>query len=123
MVIKSRPKKYTEMPNRVYFRHFWSPHRYGQLPDGISEKVFDLAVNMGPRQAHKLLQRSLRSCGRQVADDGILGPITRGAVLAVSPMALAAALRSEAAGFYRVLIARNARLAKYEGGWLRRAYS
>ena len=107
----------------LYFLHFWRPHRYGDLPDGIAEKVFDLSVNMGPRQAHKLLQRALRSCRRQVADDGVLGPITRGAVLAVPPGALAAALRSEAAGFYRALIARNARLARFERGWLKRAYS
>lgn len=112
-----------EQAKLLYFRHFWQAGRYGELPDGPSEKVFDLAVNMGPRQAHRLVQRALRACGRHVADDGVLGPISRGAITVAPPDMLLAATRSEAAGFYRSLIAGNARLARFQAGWLNRAYS
>jgi len=108
----------------LYYLQFWAPGRYGELPDGVSEQVFDFSVNMGPRQAHKLLQRALRaSLLRPIVDDGVLGPVTRGAVLSASPAVLVAALRSEAAGFYRGLVIANPRLARYERGWLNRAYS
>jgi lysozyme family protein len=94
----------------------------------VAVKVFDLAVNVGPRQAHRLLQRALRACGRDVAEDGVIGPETLGAIAGVagageSPFAIVASLRSEAAGFYRTLIARRPLLAVFERGWLRRAYA
>ena len=85
-------------------------------------KVFDLAVNVGHRQAVKLLQRALRACGATVADDGVLGPLTRQAVQVAQPDLLVAALRSEAAGFYRALAQKKPENEKFLKGWLNRCY-
>ena len=103
----------------LYFRQFWQKNRYGSFPSHeIAAKVFDLSVNMGPRQAHKILQRALRACGEPIADDGIVGPRTMAALNSAPDHCVLSAIRSEAAGFYRYL-----RKPEFERGWLRRAYS
>ncbi len=107
----------------IYRRYWWDAYGYGQLPRLVGSKVFDLSVNMGPRQAHRLLQRAGRACGRDIAEDGILGPKTKGVITKLPPMMVVSANRSEAAGFYRVLIAQKPIFEKYRDGWLRRAYS
>ena len=107
----------------LYRRHFWEPGGYVRLGSSlIATKLFDLAVNMGPRPAHRLAQQGLRAVGYQVTPDGFLGPKTVARILEAPPLELAAAIRSEAAGFYRVLIALKPVREKYRDGWLRRAY-
>lgn len=108
---------------RVYRDHWWNKYGYDALPAGIGAKVFDLAVNMGARQAHKLLQRACRACGANVTDDGILGPVTRTVIADTDQWALLTALRSEAAGFYRGLVIAKPQFEKFVAGWLRRAYA
>ncbi|MGH8014318.1 MAG: glycoside hydrolase family 108 protein [Candidatus Binataceae bacterium] len=111
----------------IYYRDWWTRFNYSRLPGPIAVKIFDLAVNMGPEHAAQCLQRALRACGRRVADDGVLGIKTYGAAGAVNQLALMAAIRSEAAGYYRMLAA-SQRGARDEGdheflqGWLNRAY-
>lgn len=123
-----------EQAKEIYRVHWWDKYGYGRIvSQSIATKVLDLAVNMGARQAHRIVQRALASCGKQVKDDGILGPVTLGAVNGVGYTMLLAAIRSEAAGFYRGLVMRNAALRKHGikapdfsvflKGWLRRAYS
>lgn len=117
-----------DQAGELYRSAFWDRYGFGRLADEIAIKTFDLAVNMGARQAVKLLQRAVRACGVDgVADDGVLGPITLGAVRRIDgdlgPYALRAALRSEAAGFYRALIAARPPFEKYRRGWLNRAYA
>lgn len=107
----------------LYRSEWWDRYAYGRLNTAIAFKVFDFAVNMGAPQAHRILQRAARAVARdRLVEDGILGKATLAVVNGASEAALIAALRSEAAGFYRTLIARNASLAKFEGGWLNRAY-
>ncbi len=108
----------------IYRTLWWDRFGYGDIVDqALATKVFDLAVNMGARQAHRLLQRACRAAGKPVTVDGLLGPVTLGAVNDLPATAVLAALRSEAAGFYRVLIARDPVRRKWQTGWLRRAYS
>lgn len=108
----------------IYHRQWWRRFSYGQLATPVGVKVFDLSINMGPLQAHKLLQRAVRGAGgRTLADDGVIGPKTLAAIDAVRTELLLAALRSEAAGFYRALVAARQWREKYLGGWLNRAYA
>lgn len=107
----------------IYREFWWDKYQYQLLPGEVAIKVFDLSVNMGARQAHKLLQRALRASGVEVVDDGLIGPATRRAIDETDLCALLPALRSEAAGFYRALTAARPPLKKYLKGWLRRAYS
>ena len=108
----------------VFRRLWWDRYQYGALGSQlVAEKTFDLAVNMGAAQAHRLLQRALRASGGvELSEDGVLGPRTVTAARAADPWATRAALRSEAAGFYRLLSAQKPSLAVFLGGWLRRAY-
>lgn len=108
----------------IYYRDFWEPQKYNDFKsDEIAGKLFDLAVNMGTRKANELLQRALRAVGNPVKEDGIVGPITLTAVNNSDEAALLAALRSEAAGYYRSIVMKNASQQKFIKGWLNRAYA
>ena len=111
----------------IYYRDWWQRYRYGELPGPIAAKVFDLAVNIGPAHAVRCLQRALRACGRPLTEDGALGRATVLAAAGANQLALAAALRAEAAGYYRALAAleRGRRAGgdrEFLEGWLNRAY-
>ncbi len=107
----------------VYWERYWHGHRYEFLPEVIAIKVFDLAVNLGHKTAMTCLQRPLHACGLRVAIDGIAGIETCGAAEQADQTALMAALRSEAAGEYRLRVARSVDQVVFQGGWLNRAYS
>ncbi len=109
----------------LYKSEFWDKYDYGALHpiDSVSLKVFDLAVNVGPKQAHKFLQRAARACGKPLVDDGLLGPITRRSVNGIAGVRLVSAMNSEAAGFYRLICVKNPNYKKFLNGWLNRAYA
>ena len=119
----------------AYLKFFWKPNRYDRIANSqVATKVFDMAVNMGPRQAHKLAQRAVRAAQQiKIADDGVLGRISIEQINTADHHALLAGMRSEQAGFYRGLILRNDALrknghdvpdfSKFQEGWLRRAYA
>jgi lysozyme family protein len=115
-----------------YFRHWWVRYEYGRIDDQhIATKVFSLSINMGSKQAHKLIQRATWAIKGydDIPDDGILGKLSFAVINELPQDTLLAAYKSEAAGFYRALVAES----KYKRpvkskedfleGWLRRAYS
>lgn len=117
----------------IYRTGWWERYRYSEMPEEIGVKVFDLSVNMGSTQAHKLLQRACRAAEKPTADDGKIGGMTMTAVVNANEEMLLSALRSEAAGFYRMLVERNRALSErghdvsdfgaFLRGWLNRAYA
>lgn len=107
----------------VYWERYWQGRGYDRLPLALACKTFDLAVNMGHGAATKCLQRALRACGHAVAVDGQLGDETAAAAQASPPDALLAAIRSEAAGAYRLIVCRDPSQAAFARGWENRAYS
>lgn len=118
--VRALPRERAAM---LYRTRWWERYGYTRIADPATAiKLFDLAVNMGPQPAHRCLQRAVRACWFPVAEDGELGPKTLSAVNAADPRSLFPALKSEAAGFYRSLIAARPALAKFEAGWLTRAY-
>lgn len=114
-----------EMPRetaiKIYRRCWWDRYRYGQLPQGVGEKVFDCSVNMGPSQAHKLLQASLNDFGAGLTVDGALGPKTFAAAQALAGKPVLDRIRQRQADFYRSLVAQNAKMGVFLRGWLNRA--
>jgi lysozyme family protein len=111
----------------IYYRDWWQRYGYADLPGPIAVKLLDLAVNIGPGHAGRCLQRALRACGRRMIDDGVVGPVTTAAARAANQVALLAALRSEAAGYYRTLAALDRGRGadgdrEFLQGWLNRAY-
>ncbi len=103
----------------IYQQLWWNRYHYAAIDaQCIATKVLDLAINMGCYQAHLCLQRAIRAAtGVNVVEDGILGEESLRAINAANPIALLAAFKSEAAGFYRSL-----RQTQFEKGWLSRAY-
>ena len=59
----------------IYRKRYWNACRCDELPDGLDLAVFDTAVNTGPAQAARLLQRIVG-----VPADGGIGPKTIAAV-------------------------------------------
>lgn len=108
----------------IYKRDFWDKQQYNNIDNIIiAAKIFDLSVNMGASKANILLQRALRSVGRKVNEDGILGIATLNAINKASSTELLAALRSEAAGYYRSIVVSKKEQSKFLQGWLNRAYA
>ena len=68
------------------------------------------------------MQRALRSVGIRVQEDGLIGSETLSAVKKSEPRCLLAAIKSEAAGYYRMLAQCKTGQEKFLKGWLNRAY-
>lgn len=106
-----------------YRERWWAPWRWRELPPSIAVKCFDLAVNIGPSKITHCLQRALWAAGKRVKEDGDLGTLTITAASDVLEPALLAAVRSEAAGYYRSLVSVSPAKAADIVGWIARAYS
>lgn len=108
---------------KIYKRDFWDKPKLARLPPTIGSKVFDLSVNMGGRQATRLLQRAINGVlGQATIDmDGIIGPATLEYANSIDPAKLLPALRAEAARFYQSIARNSPRKQSFLKGWLRRA--
>lgn len=72
-----------DLAKRIYKDRYWDTVKAEQLPPAVRYVVFDAAVNSGPGQSAKWLQRALG-----VMDDGVIGPKTLAAANAANPDAL-----------------------------------
>jgi lysozyme family protein len=72
-----------DLAKRIYLERYWKPIRADDLPPGVRYIVFDGAVNSGPAQATRWLQRALG-----VTADGVIGPQTMAAAYAQDMNAL-----------------------------------
>lgn len=59
----------------IYKRDYWDRAQCDKLPPQLAYLLFDAAVNSGIGQAIRFLQRAVN-----LADDGVLGPLTLAAV-------------------------------------------
>lgn len=64
-----------DLAKRIYRERYWDAVKADELPASLRYVVFDAAVNSGPGQAIKWLQRSAGA-----VDDGVLGPKTMTAI-------------------------------------------
>lgn len=114
-----------EEAKAIYKRDFWDNQGYSQIQDiDLASKVFDLGVNMGTKNAVILLQRALKANGfKTLEDDGVYGSATKEALNTADTKKVLIALRSEAAGYYRRIVASNSSQKVFLKGWLNRAYA
>jgi len=106
----------------IYQKEFWDKYGYDKIDDwSIAAKVFDMAVNMGAKQAHRIVQRALNWCGFPCAIDGILGKITLSLINKAPQETLMKALCLFHEKFYLDIISKNVKYLKYKNGWLKRA--
>ena len=112
-----------EEAKKIYYRDYWIKGRFEEISSGsVATQVFDFSVNLGIRASVIVLQRALRSVGTNVQEDGLMGPQTFSAASNSEPRCLLAAIKSEAAGYYRQIVAKNPSQQKFLKGWLNRAY-
>lgn len=106
-------------------KYWWDKYYYNKINDiEIATKVFDLAVNMGPISAHKILQKALNLVNKsRLRVDGILGKITLDSInKSENNHNLFEAIILESELFYHYLVNKNPALKTYLNGWLNRVY-
>ena len=112
-----------------YKEEFWDRVRGDELAaiDGdLACEVFDIAVNMGVRQAGKLLQKAINHFALpHIAEDGVIGEQTLGALTLVrlsgNIKALVVVLQKLRALHYATIVANNPSQAVFLRGWIKRA--
>lgn len=109
---------------QIYHDYWWDKYAMGTIdhPE-IAFKVLDFSINMGTKQAVKLLQRACNMCTPKdiIIVDGILGMQTFNKVNSLDTSMLLKNYKYVAGNFYRQLVMRNVELKKFEKGWLNRA--
>lgn len=106
----------------LYKRFFWDKYGYGSVADQTAAtKMFDAAVNMGPKRAAEFAQRACNALGGTLLVDGGLGPKSYLAINACDPEAFVRAYGAEMTAYYLKIIDRNPALGKFQKTWLRRA--
>ena len=100
-----------ETVETFYRERYWNVIGGDSLPGGVDYCVFDCAVNSGPRQAVRLLQRAAR-----IKDDGILGPNTLNAVRSMDSRLLISRYTAARLDFLQKLPA----FTTFGKGWVRR---
>jgi lysozyme family protein len=107
----------------IYKTYFWEHYHYNLIePLQIATKIFDMCVNMGNVESHKIVQRSINKMSHdQLLVDGIIGSKTIAAANALPDTYLHEELREESKKFYTNLAEENPKLAKFLTGWLKRA--
>jgi len=103
---------------------WWDAYGYGRIIDqSVATKIFDTAVNIGPRPAHRLAQQAVNSLGGStIAIDGQLGS---NSILALNDAAypqILHAMQDLQAMYYQQLVNDHPNLAKFLPGWRNRAY-
>lgn len=112
-----------EKAKEIYFCDFWIKGKFEEIDEPIiAAQLFDFAINSGIKPSIIAVQRALRCQDINVQEDGIWGPETNSGIKKSDKRLLLASLKSEIAGYYRLLAVKNPSLKKFLGGWLNRAY-
>lgn len=108
----------------IYKKHWWDRYYYEDINSkAVSTKIFDLAINMGAKQAHKIAQSAANALGHRLARDGILGHKSLYAINSLSSMyeeSLIRSINKYAKEFYYTIVERNPEYSIFLRGWLNR---
>lgn len=104
-----------EMVMRFYKTRIWDRIKGDDLPTGLDYLVYDFAVNAGPGQSAKLLQRAVGA-----KDDGVIGNGTLGAVQAKTPAEVIEGFTEQKEAFYKALVEKRPEQSKFIRGWMNR---
>ncbi|MDP8080229.1 glycoside hydrolase family 108 protein [Phocoenobacter skyensis] len=95
----------------IYYSAFWQRYKCDKIPPAIVFQFFDACVNHGFGNASRMLQRAV-----DVADDGVIGEITLGAIEQYNPLEVCVLFNKERTEFYTKLSTFN----RFGKGWIRR---
>lgn len=108
-----------EQASDIYRKEYWDKFRCNEMSWPLNAVHFDNCVNMGARQAVKLLQRAVGA-----HDDGAWGPITKASTLAACKVrgaeTVALNVIEAKRKFYKDLAEQKPQLARFKDGWLNR---
>jgi lysozyme family protein len=104
----------------IYRRWFWDAVQGDALPAGVDYIIFDSAVNHGPINAGRFLQRASNRQRGNLVTDGIIGPATIQRVQGHDRQELITDILRERDIFYRKIIARDPSQEKFFRGWMNR---
>lgn len=109
----------------IYKQDFWDKNKIEKYPYGIRLMMFDMAVNMGNRNAVKVLQRAMNRFDiKHLRVDGIAGKNTNAAVSLLFAMnkgfLLLSMLNGERITYY-VTLAKSEKFRVFLVGWVKRA--
>ena len=102
---------------------FWNLlHLDNGMPLRMACLLYDAAVNHGRAWGVKLAQRGYNasSQGPWLAEDGILGPLTRRALSTSDTPAVHEAILKARRAYYESIIARDASQERFRRGWMNR---
>ena len=103
-----------ERAKSIYREGYWDRAGCDRYDPAIAFQVFDIGVNHGIGNAVRMLQRAVG-----VADDGIVGPMTLGAVADMTVTDVLLRLNAERLEFYT----RLSTWPTFGRGWVRRVAS
>jgi lysozyme family protein len=106
--VKNMPKSVAE---EIYDKHYATPLRYNDLPAGVDYAVLDYGINSGISRSAKVLQSIVG-----VSQDGIIGPNTIQATLALSPIQIINKIYDERLSFLKSLPT----WSHFQHGWTER---
>jgi lysozyme family protein len=108
-----------EQSSEIYRKEYWDKFHCEELAWPLNAVHFDNCVNMGARQAIKLLQRAAGA-----HDDGVWGPSTKAYTMAACKVRGTAAVALNVIEakqyFYEKLAEQKPQLARFKQGWLNR---
>jgi lysozyme family protein len=104
----------------IYYNDYWKPSKAEDLPKVLRKTYFDMCVNMGQKQAVKVLQDAINSTKSARIDvDGIIGEQT----IKYSNKISKRRLQSYRCLFYGKLIVQKPDQERFYYGWFKRAIS
>jgi len=114
-----------EQAKEIYLGEFWNHAPFDKINvQAVCNFVFDMAVHMGISPAIKCAQRACWAVMRKrgiIEDDGILGNDTISMINSCGTYLLPA-IRSERAGYHKLICEHNPDQKVFLDGWLNRSY-
>jgi lysozyme family protein len=108
----------------IYTQNYYLAPGIDKLPELIQPVTFDMAVNMGPVAAIKLVQQVLYMLGSPITVDGHLGPRSYQSAVIACNVNKADILRNICLArkeFYRDLVDKDPKQSVFLTGWINRA--
>ncbi len=107
----------------IYLKYFWGRFHYGNIKDlNLATKIFDIAVNMGGNEAHKILKRAMNHLiDLPIAETGTINAGIIALVNTLNVKELIENIRTEEKDVYMQIVERNPHLHFFLKGWLARA--
>jgi lysozyme family protein len=119
-------RRLTKKESSLIYRHnYYAKPNIDKLPIELQPVVFDMAVNMGPKQAIKILQTVIVDYLPGISIDGVIGSKTLDAidelVSVISYRYFIHQITEERIKFYRNIVKRDPSQIVFLNGWENRA--